>query len=266
MKHWWNVLIAATAAMILSSAAHAADVYSPRTTAAPTYNEPVIAKDWTGIYAGFLIGWSTADFGVETDTSVFWNDTSYPFNFGSSDDAVNFGAQLGGDYQYGMVVVGAVADFSFLGIEGSDRITLVEGDDGGLFHDNEFSIDWLGTARLRGGVLLTPEILVYATGGIAFAQVDTASRFRIEGDFDEVEGADGFDLLRASNSDNRWGYTVGAGVEAKITQNIRVKAEYLYVDLGEAEYNVNLLEGGIDHSGNTEIDLHILRAGLAYQF
>jgi outer membrane immunogenic protein len=72
--------------------------------------------------------------------------------------------------------------------------------------------------------------------------------------------------LRASTDDNRFGYTIGGGLEAKLTEHIRVKAEYLYVDLGEAEYNVGLLGGLVDHSGSTQIDLHLIRAGLAYQF
>jgi outer membrane immunogenic protein len=48
------------------------------------------------------------------------------------------------------------------------------------------------------------------------------------------------------------GWTVGAGVEGKISTNWSVKAEYLYVDLGSTNYTFDTMygAGGFPASGN----------------
>lgn len=262
MKKWlYTLSVALAVALTTPGVAAAADLggSGPR-----EYVEaPASYKDWTGIYAGFLIGYSTADFEHSTSTSI-GQSGDFPFNLDSSDDQFNFGVQLGADVQYGIVVVGAVADFSWMGLEGNGTDTLFGTPQNGFLIDNEFGLDTLGTARLRIGALATPNILVYATGGIAFGQLDGAVRGLVN--CDECE-FDEFEIAEVSYDDARWGYTVGAGVEAKLTENIRAKVEYLYVDLGEAEYNINVLGGDfLNHSGSVELDLHLVRAGLAYQF
>ena len=45
-----------------------------------------------------------------------------------------------------------------------------------------------------------------------------------------------------SGSKTKVGWTAGAGVEYAVTQNFTVKAEYLYVDLGDVTANVS---GGV---------------------
>ena len=54
-------------------------------------------------------------------------------------------------------------------------------------------------------------------------------------------------------SDVRLGWTAGAGVEYALNQNLSVKAEYLYVDLGsdilvldDVKFSAHLLRGGIN--------------------
>jgi outer membrane immunogenic protein len=61
-------------------------------------------------------------------------------------------------------------------------------------------LEWFGTVRGRAGVLVTPKVLLYATGGLAYGEVKP----------NELIGA----LTGVSNSDTRVGYTVGAGIEA----------------------------------------------------
>jgi outer membrane immunogenic protein len=45
-----------------------------------------------------------------------------------------------------------------------------------------------------------------------------------------TRGGDGMDV----------GYAVGAGVEAMVTERVSVGIEYLYTDLGDSDYTVNL--------------------------
>jgi outer membrane immunogenic protein len=61
-------------------------------------------------------------------------------------------------------------------------------------------LEWFGTVRGRAGVLVTPKVLLYAIGGLAYGEVKS----------NELIGA----LTGFSNSDTRVGYAVGAGIEA----------------------------------------------------
>ncbi len=278
MKNWLYTLSVALAVALTTPISQLAAADLGNGPGRQYVEAPVVSKDWTGVYGGFLIGWGSADFETNTSTTVDFNGSesegySYtvPFGFGSSGDAWNFGVQLGVDKQYGPFVFGAVADWSFMGLEGGGTTdigqelqgTVADGfvAPGEAFLDHEFGIENLATARLRAGFLVNEWILAYGTVGVAFGTIE--GDFRVRGE--DVSGGS----LNFSTDDQRWGWTVGAGLEAKLTENIRAKVEYLYVDLGEAEYNVNLLSPGgevFSHSGSTAIDLHLVRAGLAYQF
>jgi opacity protein-like surface antigen len=77
---------------------------------------------------------------------------------------------------------------------------------------------WFGTVRGRVGVLATPVVLFYATGGLAYGEV----AFNIS-----VGPLNSF-----SPNNTKVGYSVGAGVEGMFARNWTARLEYLYVDLG----------------------------------
>jgi outer membrane immunogenic protein len=85
----------------------------------------------------------------------------------------------------------------------------------------------LATVRGRVGVLPTQSLLLYATGGAAFAGINTS-------DF-AFFAADGSSNA-ASSDKTKTGWTVGAGAEWALSGGWSVKAEYLYVDLGNISY------------------------------
>lgn len=265
MKNWLYILsVALAVAFTTPGVAAAADLGQRQYVSSEA---PVVAKDWTGIYAGFLVGWSTADFNYDSTTT--FDGESARFGFGSSDDQLNFGFQFGADKQYGAVVIGLAADISYMGLEGSDRTGLtaeLSGDpipqEKDFVVDHQFGLDYLATARVRLGYDVGGFLLPYITGGVAFGSVETQTGLS------SPEGPNGqrFEFGSISTETQRWGYTVGAGLEAKLTENIRAKVEYLYVDLGDAETNVNALGGLVESNSSVELDLHLVRAGLAYQF
>jgi outer membrane immunogenic protein len=83
-------------------------------------------------------------------------------------------------------------------------------------------IDAFATLRGRIGALLTPTLLFYATAGGAWA--DTESRL-----FSTLSGS-------LNRSSDRFGWTVGGGVEAMLAPHWTVKFEALYIDVGEHHY------------------------------
>ena len=86
---------------------------------------------------------------------------------------------------------------------------------------------WFGTFRGRAGFTVTPSFLLYATGGLAFGQVKSASAVAFTATTDVYAG---------SLDETRFGWTVGAGGEWMIAPKWSIKAEYLFVDLGRSSY------------------------------
>lgn len=186
------------ATLLAGLPAFAADLPQAYPTKAP---EPIIAVpafSWTGFYIGANAG----------------------YMWGSGQDGINGldpegwlgGGQLGFNYQFGNnVVLGAEADF-----QGSDI-----SDSGDIFdiYGTRSKMDYFGTVRGRVGYAFD-NVLPYVTGGFAWGH-------------NKVTDTD-FDL---SSENTHYGWTVGGGVEYALTNNWTVKAEYLYMDLGQEYYD-----------------------------
>ncbi len=142
---------------------------------------------------------------------------------GSTDgrDAKDLGGTVYGGYnmQSGSIVYGGEADISYNGEEGSAGAGLT-----GTQGVN-------GSVRGRVGYDLNP-FLVYGTAGVAVANHELSGN----GTDDEKLAA---------------GYTVGAGVETFVTDNITARVEYRYSDYQKRDFNLggtNVTKGFDDHS------------------
>jgi outer membrane immunogenic protein len=95
-------------------------------------------------------------------------------------------------------------------------------------------LDFLGTVRARVGYLWGPSFLVYVTGGLAYGETKINSSIAQS----VVEpGALGPYSGVGTDSEVRFGGTIGAGLEWMVFQHWSVKAEYLFVGLGRASTN-----------------------------
>ena len=85
-----------------------------------------------------------------------------------------------------------------------------------------------GTVRARAGYLVTPTLLAYVTGGLAYGQTNVnAAMFSVDtaGVVPPETGGTSYGSVHA-------GWTAGAGVEWMFLPNWSAKLEYLYYDLG----------------------------------
>ena len=103
---------------------------------------------------------------------------------------------------------------------------------------------WLVTARGRIGYAFD-RFLPYITAGLAAGDI-TASR----------PG-----LPAGSNSNAGW--TAGIGLEVGVVSNVSVKAEYLYLNLGDFNCGLNC---GLAPTGNVSFDANLFRGGLNVRF
>jgi outer membrane immunogenic protein len=151
-------------------------------------------------------------------------------------------------------------------------------------------ISWFGTARVRLGVLVTDQILLYGTGGLAYGRVELSGVTNVNGSVTTnggsnlppvvplIPGANAF-----SESGTNTGFAVGGGIEGKCSYWLPAgwtwKAEYLYVDLGSLD-TVAPFPGGSSPfatifltspftgaiTTHTRFTDNIVRVGLNYKF
>ena len=167
-----KLIVAATALfgfLALTGAAIAADPAEP-------------ATDWSGFYIGLNAGYAftNADFDATATSGsalacgpLAECPTSSAVAASRDVDADGFigGLQVGVNYQMDSIVAGLEADIQFL--DGQNTAT---GRSGPIlnfgafeyFAQNRINMDLLGTLRARLGFLASPNVLLYATGGLAY--------------------------------------------------------------------------------------------------
>ncbi|WP_447762673.1 outer membrane protein [Sphingopyxis panaciterrae] len=129
--------------------------------------------------------------------------------------------------------------------------------------------DWQAGARLRAGYTPGGGVLFYATGGGAYARLDNS--------FSTSNTANSF---ADNGKTNGWGYSAGGGAEAMLTKNVSLGLEYLYTNLQDDDYVVNVGPGTAPptnpfllNGGGTDIQrsddklrTHSVRASLNFRF
>jgi outer membrane immunogenic protein len=220
---------------LLSVSANAADmgVRSRRAAPppAPSLFAPVPISMWNGLYVGVSGGggWGTSS---HTATLAGFGLATGDFNVSGG----LIGVTAGVNQNMGTWIWGVEADISGADIQGTSNIFFP-----GAFGATLTSkLESLGTVRGRVG-LNEGFWYPYLTGGLAFGS---------------VRGTAAFGGGTLSDAQMRWGWTIGAGVEYQLNPVWTLKAEYLYVDLGNTN---NMLFDQVNFTTN------IFRVGANYK-
>lgn len=225
-----TLILALTSAALLTASAQAADLGWSGGNASPVnMYTPSSAFQWSGFYAGVNGGYG------------FGNVSREPVGGGPVTNNNTGGWELGGQAGYNMdmggFVIGAEADLQWSNI-GYEAVIGA--------NTAKASIDGFGTVRARAGIAFD-RVMPYVTGGVAYGRGTVSS----------TTGAG----VVTSQSNTHLGWAVGAGLEAAATDNITLKAEYLYVDLGSQPYTTA-------PGGNSDVGQRfgVIRAGINYKF
>jgi outer membrane immunogenic protein len=217
--------------------AMAADMRPAR---APVYTKaPVMAPvySWTGAYAGISLGgrwadttWATGSIGLPLGPA---DPTTSSASFNSS--TIRAGGYIGYNWQVAPVwVVGLEGDLawgrndkSVAGIPG----TFGTGGQGvgpaaAAVDSANVRLGWDASVRGRVGFLVTPMMLLYATGGVAWQQIDVNAA--CNGSLASWCGV----ARNETASSTQVGWTIGGGAETMIASNLLLRAEYRYSDYG----------------------------------
>jgi outer membrane immunogenic protein len=248
-----QIRIAALAFLLATSAAAAADLPAvksedPAALAATPFS-------WTGFYAGaqFGYGWSSSQ---ERLYEPWRAPQGWAYWANSQLDPKGWlgGAYAGYNYAFeNGLVLGAEGDFAFTNMKNKSPLFVY-----GPFNvyspgDYDRSkIDWTGAVRGRVGYAFG-RFLPYLAGGVAFAKFD-----------DRIHHL----YVKTSYGTTATGWTIGAGLEYALLDNLTLRAEYRYSDFGKIGRKNTATIPQNRYNQNVQYDLSIqdVRLGVAYKF
>jgi outer membrane immunogenic protein len=228
---------------------------------------------FAGAYIGAAIGYGRQRAEI---TNLEPGAPAFGQSFKDNDGSVTFGGYVGYNWQRccSPFVFGIETDFNFL----DTSPTAFDREPPGLggFPETtslESNINWFGTLRGRVGYVVHDHLLLYATGGLAYASVDhTLSDDCVGcGDPDVAVAPGRFGTFSQSNDKTKVGWTLGGGAELLHDSNWVLRAEGLYVDLGSETHSYVVTDPlGVfppaTSSAKWDDQFWVARLGVAYKF
>ena len=240
-----KILMSVAVAAALGNVVYAGGDYVPAET-------PVAVDSWSGPYIGLQAGyvWGDADVTYDVPAATPGNYTHQLLfrrqTLTSDPDPDGF---IGGIYAgYNWLLqdnwlIGVEGDWSFSSADDTAAIT----DPNGNTLPNittKVEQNWDASLRLRAGKVMG-DYLPYVTAGIAWADLDVT-------------------LQGSSNSYTEsmtfTGWTIGAGLEMKINENLHGRIQYRYTDYGDESGTINNIPVKVDYNS------HMVTVGLSYRF
>jgi outer membrane immunogenic protein len=197
-------------------------------SAAPALAQTAFDGPYVGVIAGMQVNSSRQ--AATEGTAAFQGlpETIAPSTLRLNDnDGFHGGAVAGWNGSSGSLVYGLEADVLFGRIRGGAAFSGAAIPDlapNGLTTSANRSVGTRGSLRARLGTTVGDDLLLYATGGAALAST--------RGNADVVVNGAPDVFWTGERSQTRWGWTIGAGAEFKLTSSIGLRAEYMYTDLG----------------------------------
>lgn len=199
---------------------------------------PAPVYDWTGFYVGGYYATGLRQSRAHT------NSTNFPGSVDDNKAGWAGGLALGYNYQFAPNwLVGLEGDVGYLASKRSFR------DWNDSYEVVGVKTSWLSTVRGRFGYVTGPS-LIYATGGAAFTRVE------------ETFGNQS--VPPAVHSSTKTGWTVGGGIETKLSRNWTTTTEYLYVDAGTSTFGTRPFALTPD-TVTFKHQVHMLKTGFNYK-
>jgi outer membrane immunogenic protein len=262
------VLAFAAAAASAASAGYAADL-----PVAPAYRPPVYTQanyDWTGVYIGGHVGGGLLEDNASPTTTTAGSATTAAFQNAGTDTRLSpssflAGGQIGANWEMAPFVVGVEGTWTWTNITGF-QVTPALAAGPGTSEGSTDAVRWYATATGRIGYAFN-DVLLYAKGGGAFMHADYGQQV-LNPNMSSSQDV----------TDTRVGFTVGAGVEWGITEQLSLRAEYDFLDFGTKTYNFDNLVVTTNVLGlvttvpvgpfpvESRSYLHVFTVGLNYRF
>jgi outer membrane immunogenic protein len=264
MKRWVIAGAGVLVWMAAVSPSGAADI-----PAAPVAKAPVMVpakQSWYGFYIGVHGGYGWSRNGIQDTPDAFYAPlliaAAVPTSLAGDGRGFIGGITYGSNYQFDRIVVGFDSDFSFTDIKASQTFN---GTLGGIAFTTNASqkLTWFGTTRVRGGFLLSDNILLYGTGGLASGH--------IEANAGNVVNIAGGCLIAGACpaggiAKNLWGWAAGGGIEFA-SGPWQFRAEYLHYDLGTVNFVLRDFVVPLNSVGSSlKVSGDMVRGAITYRF
>jgi outer membrane immunogenic protein len=217
---------------------------------------------FSGFWAGGNVDWAyyRAD---RTDQDGFTVGPGFgtPGTVSSTKSSVAGGVGVGWDWQCRNRVFGVIADWSGTSARASTQIA--PNVPGVIDLGASSNLNWYGTLRTRGGLTID-DILIYLTGGVAYANIDTTwNQIAAPG---AVSGPALNNSFSFSNTP--WGFVVGVGAETMLWNRWSLKSEILYTQFQEKSFSGTVLTGPTAGTFSFKHDdsVWVSRLALNYRF
>lgn len=174
-----------------------------------------VGGKFAGAYIGLHLGGGSMRSHQETPSNIGL------LSFSDDDGGFTIGEHSGYNVQCGRVLFGIESEFNYFHADTSS--TLDEECCGGTgFATFKSEMNWFGTLRGRLGLVHNDNLLIFATGGLAYAKIDH--------EFIDTGAPGG--TFSQSDDNTQFGWTVGGGLEFMRDSRWSLRADALYVDLG----------------------------------
>lgn len=219
---------------------------------------------WTGFYVGAHAGHGWADWNAHVahpcNCDTLGGKPAFAGSEAMGGDGWHGGIQAGANKQLGNFVLGVEIDVSRASMDGEHTFRMDYDTDWAV----QTRLDWFGTARVRLGHSFG-NLLIYGTGGLAWG--------RVEADMQTISITGPVTMSELSSTTYHVGWAAGAGAEWMLGPNLSLQAQYLYVDLGKADYDPKgTAYAGQPHAFahhelmSADLKFHTIRAGLNLRF
>lgn len=291
--------VAALGALAVASQAQAADIYSGGGMKEPPMYAP--PPTWTGFYLGLNMGadWSSINMNwmrfdddyFYTPGWGFWNGYQPGYfnakglgdvgGFGGGQFGYNFGGCGGCSFVYGIEV-----DLGGMAIVGHENMRTATGYTNPITGQYTFGTPAMMDMNNNGGFYgdVTGRlgygwnnVLVYAKGGFAWLNYNLQMResfFRPDMYAAGVAGCGASGWCDYGNNNNNsyvTGWTVGGGIEWKVSPSWSIKAEYLHFDFSNNNNNCcndyfYTTYGWNNYRNNADLTVDSVKLGFNYYF
>jgi len=226
--------------------------------ATPAWAQEPTTPSFAGGYVGLALGYESHRVKIDNQT--------VGTRFRDTEGGVTVGGYAGYNWQFCPTwLFGVETDFNF--INASPTAYDIEVGPTALTETTslESRMDWFGTLRGRVGYLVLQDLLLYATGGLAYANVKHTLSDDCVGCGNSALNLGAFSQ---TNKNTKAGWTVGGGAELLQDAHWLLRAEGLYVDLGsETHTYLVVAPAGTGRSvAAWEDQFWVARLGLSYAF
>jgi opacity protein-like surface antigen len=216
---------------------------------------------WPGLYIGGNLGYGTNSqiSYIVPESEAAESATTLPNNLQVQNSGFIGGGQIGYNWQKNKIIAGLEGDIDYAHLSGASGIT---SSINSVTTSLTNSIHWLGTLRARLGTLVSNQALVYLTAGPALGEMDRAFDERILDSSCELGWCSS-----GNNTSTQLGWTAGAGIEYAMNSHASIKAEYLYLDLGNMSSDTigESVIGSAIYQINSRFNSNTFRLGFNYK-